>query len=559
MCATRLSELSIALAQLNPTVGDLTGNLAKARAARSEAAARGAELVMFTELFLSGYPPEDLLLKPAFQAECKQALASLASDTGDGGPSVLIGLPYEEGGRLYNAYAHLAEGRIVNLCFKVDLPNYGVFDERRVFVPGPTPAPILHRGIEIGIPICEDIWGPSLLSCFRNTNVSVLLVPNASPYWRNKVRERLEIVAERVRDAGVPLVYLNQVGGQDELVFDGASFALKANGDLAASLPAFTDALEVLRLRRGDSGWDLVDGPHHPTLPDDEADYCACMLGLRDYVEKNGFNSVIVSFSGGVDSALCGAIAVDALGASRVHCVMFPFRYTSQASLEDAKTCASTLGVRYDIVPIAPAIEGLAATLSSVFPQGLSGIAAENIQSRARGTLMMTLSNALGSLVVTTGNKSELSVGYATLYGDMNGGFNPIKDVYKTEVYRLCALRNRWRPPSGKGPAGPVIPSRILTKPPSAELREGQTDQDSLPPYDLLDRILDALVERDRGVAGLIAEGYDADTVCKVARLLRLAEFKRRQAAPGPKVTSRNFGRDRRYPVTNAFREEDCR
>jgi NAD+ synthase len=550
-----VNELAIALAQLNPTVGDVAGNLAKARAARAEAARQGAEIVMFSEMYLSGYQAEDLVLKPAFQEACRSALESLARDTADGGPAILMGLPYADAGKLYNAYALLGQGAVQALRFKVDLPNYGVFDEKRVFTPGPPPLPILFRDVEIGIPICEDIWGQSLLSCFRDTRASLLLVPNASPYWRDKIAERIDVVRERVRETGMPLVYLNQVGGQDEVVFDGASFALDHQGELAASLPAFEEAVAILRYRRHARGWSLGEGPRAAMIEGDEADYTACLLGLRDYVEKNGFPGVVLGLSGGVDSALCAALAVDALGPERVHCVMLPYRYTSQASLEDAESCAKRLGVQYEIVPIAAPVEAFEAALQPLFRGRPRDVTEENLQSRARGVILMSISNKFGSMVVTTGNKSEMSVGYATLYGDMNGGFNPIKDLYKTQVYRLCALRNRWKPRIAKGPDGDVIPPRILAKAPSAELRENQKDEDSLPPYEALDAILDGLVEREMRVRDLVGKGFDEAVVRKIERLLYLAEYKRRQAPPGPKVTRKNFGRDRRYPITNGFRD----
>jgi NAD+ synthase len=549
------STLAIALAQLNPTVGDVAGNLAKARRAHALAAGRGADIVMFPELYLSAYPPEDLVLKRAFQEACRAAMEALALSTADGAPAVLIGLPYAERGKLYNAYAYLDDGKVESLRFKVDLPNYGVFDEKRWFTPGPPPKPILFRGIEIGIPICEDIWGHGLLSCFRDTRASLLLVPNGSPYWRDKVAERIEIVRGAVRESGMPLVYLNQVGGQDELVFDGASFALDRRGELVASLPAFEEAVEILRYRRDAEGWTLVEGVNAVPQIGDKADYEACVTGLRDYVEKNAFPGVVLGLSGGVDSALCAVMAVDALGSERVHCLMLPYRFTSKESLADAAGCARRLRVRYDTVPIDAPVLGFETALAGLFEGRPRDVTEENLQSRVRGTILMSVSNKLGAMLVTTGNKSEMSVGYATLYGDMNGGFNPIKDIYKTQVFRLSELRNRWKPAWAKGPHGTVIPKNILRKAPSAELRENQTDADSLPPYDILDAILDGLVEKEMRVRDLVAEGFKEATVRKVERLLYLAEYKRRQAAPGPKVTPRNFGRDRRYPITNGFRD----
>jgi NAD+ synthase len=548
-------RLRLALAQLNPIVGDLAYNLAKARDARAKAKALGADVVMFSELFLSAYPPEDLVLKPAFQDACRQACEALARETGDGGPAVLIGLPWVEEGKLYNAYAMLDEGRIASIRFKVDLPNYGVFDEKRVFVPGPLPGPVVVRGFRIGIPICEDIWGPDPVECIAETGGEVLLVPNGSPYRRGVVNERLNVAVARVTEARLPLIYLNQVGGQDELVFEGASFALNADGALVAQLPAFRETIELVTLTRGAGGVTIAAEARAVIEEGDEADYAACVLGLRDYVEKNRFPGVVLGLSGGIDSALCAAIAVDALGPERVHCVMLPFRFTSEASLSDAAECAKALGVRYDSLPIVEAVEGMEAALRPLFANRPRDITEENIQSRVRGTILMSISNKFGAMVVTTGNKSEMSAGYATLYGDMNGGFNPVKDLYKTEVYRIAALRNRWKPAGALGPDGIVIPPNIITKAPTAELRENQTDQDSLPPYEELDDILQCLVEKELRVSDIVARGHDLETVRRVERMLYLAEYKRRQAAPGVKVTVRNFGRDRRYPITNHFRD----
>lgn len=547
--------LRIALAQLNPTVGNVDGNLARARAARAAAAADGADLVLYPELFLAGYPTEDLVLKPAFQEACRTACEALAADTADGGPAVLIGLPWLEEGRLYNAFALLEAGRIAAVRFKVDLPNYGPFDEKRVFVPGPMPGPVSFRGVRIGIPICEDIWGADVVECLAETGGEILLVPNGSPYERDKTLTRLNVAVARVTESGLPLVYLNQVCGQDELVFEGASFALNADCSLAAQLPAFEEAVTTLTFRRTGNGWVIAPGPKALLPEGDESDYHACLLGLRDYVTKNRFPGVVLGLSGGIDSALCAALAVDALGADKVHAVMLPFRYTSSDSLEDAAEVARLLGIRYDIVAIEPAVDGVTAALSGLFAGRAPDVTEENLQSRLRGTILMAISNKFGPMVVTTGNKSEMSVGYATLYGDMNGGFNPIKDLYKTQVFRLCTLRNRWKPAEALGPEGLVMPERVITKPPTAELRENQTDQDSLPPYDLLDAVLERLVEREMRVADIVAEGFDAATVARVERLLTIAEYKRRQSAPGVKVTMRNFGRDRRYPITNGFRD----
>ena len=548
-------KLAIAVAQLNPIVGDVSGNLERARKARAQAAGDRADVVAFPELFIAGYPPEDLVLKPAFQAACRAAVETLARETRDGGPAVLIGTPWVEDGKLYNAYALLTGGRIEAIRFKVDLPNYGVFDEKRLFVPGPAPGPITIKGIRVGIPICEDIWGPDVVECVTETGGEILLVPNGSPYWRGKSDDRLNIAVNRVVESGLPLVYLNMVGGQDELVFDGVTFALNADRSVAFQLPAFRETVVTTHWSRTQGVWRCTQGPIAAAEEPDQADYTACMVGLRDYVEKNGFKGVVLGLSGGIDSALVAALATDALGAGRVRCVMLPFRFTSQESLDDAAAIARALGVKYDLVPIESAVHGLEAALAGVFAGAPRDVTEENLQARARGTILMAISNKFGLMVVTTGNKSEMSVGYATLYGDMNGGFNPIKDLYKTEVFRLARLRNRWKPEGALGPSGAVIPENVLTRAPSAELRENQTDQDTLPPYDILDQILERLVEREEPLATIIAAGFDRDTVMKVERMLGLAEYKRRQAAPGVKVTLKNFGRDRRYPIVNRFRD----
>jgi NAD+ synthase len=557
----RADQFSITLAQLNPTVGDVTGNADKVRAARERARADGADLVMLSELFIAGYPPEDLVLKPAFQAACRAVVEELARETADGGPAVLVGTPWVDDGKLYNACALLDEGRIAAIRYKVNLPNYGVFDEKRVFARGPVSGPMTIRGVRVGVPICEDTWleesaeYENVVECLAETGAEIIVVPNGSPYARGKTDIRLSIQVARVTESGLPLIYLNQMGGQDELVFDGASFALNADLSVAAQLPAFEESVTTLRWNKDDSGW-RCQGPV-ATLPDgDKGDYAACVLGLRDYVGKNGFPGVLLGISGGIDSALCAAIAVDALGADRVRGVMLPFRFTAQVSLDDAEKLAGHLGIRYEVLPIAKAVNGFEGILSDVFKGLPRDITEENLQARARGTLLMAISNKTGAMVVTTGNKSEMSVGYATLYGDMNGGFNPIKDIYKTEVFRLSSLRNDWKPDWAFGPSGEVIPPNIITRPPTAELRENQTDQDSLPPYEVLDGILERLVEREEPLATIIAAGFDREVVARIDRLLNIAEYKRRQAAPGVKVTRRNFGRDRRYPITNRFRED---
>jgi NAD+ synthase len=560
MNARPTDRLAIAVAQLNPTVGDIAGNAEKARRARVEAARDGADLIAYSELFLSGYPPEDLVLKPALQAACRGKIEDLARETSDGGPAMLIGTPWVEDGKLHNAVALLDGGRITAVRFKVNLPNYGVFDERRVFTPGPLPGPVNFRGVRIGIPICEDIWTDwgdyeNVVECLAETGAELMIVPNGSPYWRDKDNVRINVAVARVTESDLPIIYVNQVGGQDELVFDGASFALHADRSLAFQLAAFREQVTTVRFERTGNGWRSLDGPIVKLDDGDKDDYSACMLGLRDYVDKNGFAGVVLGLSGGIDSALVAVLAADALGAARVRCMMLPYRFTSQESLDDAAQVAKALGVAYDVVPIESAVLGLEKSLAPVFAGRPRDVTEENLQARVRGTILMAISNKFGLMVVTTGNKSEMSVGYATLYGDMNGGFNPIKDLYKTEVYRLARLRNGWKPAGALGPDGPVVPDNILTRAPTAELRENQTDQDTLPPYDVLDQILARLVEGEEPIAKIVEDGFHRETVMKIARMLDLAEYKRRQAAPGVKVTLKNFGRDRRYPIVNRFRD----
>src|ERR1700733_10375494 len=506
-------------------------------------------------------PTEDLVLKPAFQSACRAVVEELARETADGGPAVLIGTPWVEDGKLYNACALLDGGRVAALRFKANLPNYGVFDEKRLFARGPAAGPMTIRGVRVGVPICEDIWleeSPeyeNVVECLAETGAQILIVPNGSPYARNKNDLRLSVAVARVTESELPLIYLNQVGGQDELVFDGGSFALNADLSVATQMSAFEEDITTLRWKKKTTTSMRSLGPRGSVLDGDKADYAACVLGPRDYVNKTGFPGVLLGVSGGIDSALCAAIAVDALGAECVRGVMLPFRFTAQVSLDDAAKLAGHLGIRYEVLPIAKAVHGFEDILSGAFAGLPRDITEENLQARTRGTLLMAISNKTGAMVVTTGNKSEMSVGYATLYGDMNGGYNPIKDIYKTEVFRLSTLRNSWKPEGALGPSGEVIPPDIITRPPTAELRENQTDQDSLPPYEMLDAILERLVEREEPLAAIVEAGFDREVVARIDRLLNLAEYKRRQAAPGVKVTQKNFGRDRRYPITNRFRD----
>ncbi|WFP73808.1 NAD+ synthase [Mesorhizobium sp. WSM4906] len=560
--------LRIAVAQLNPTVGDVAGNLAKAREARADAARQGADLVLYTELFLAGYPPEDLVLKPAFLKACEKAAQDFAKDTADGGPGVIIGTPLKRKSGTHNSIVFADGGKIIAERYKLDLPNYGEFDEKRVFQAGPElQGPVNFRGVRLGIPICEDIWGDiAVCETLAESGAEILLVPNGSPYYRAKIDVRHQVVIRQVIETGLPMIYANQLGGQDELIFDGASFAIGADKTLAFQMSQFEEAVAVTTWKRSrvatgaqnannSDHWVCSEGPMSKIPEREEADYRACMLGLRDYVNKNGFKNVVLGLSGGIDSAICAALAVDALGEERLRTVMMPYRYTSKDSLKDAEDCARALGCRYDIVPISEPVEGFKHALTQLFEGTQEGITEENLQSRARGTILMAISNKFGSMVVTTGNKSEMSVGYATLYGDMNGGFNPIKDLYKMQVYALSRWRNAHVPPGALGPSGEVIPKNIIDKAPSAELRENQTDQDSLPPYPVLDDILECLVENEMGVDDIVARGHDRATVTRVEHLLYIAEYKRRQAAPGVKITRKNFGRDRRYPITNRFRD----
>jgi NAD+ synthase len=545
----------IALAQLDPVMGDIAGNIARARAARAEAAKAGADVILFSELYVVGYPPEDLVLKPALQEDARDAVEKWARETVDGGPAVLVGTPWVNDGMLYNACLLLDAGRIAGKTYKVNLPNYGVFDEKRVFVPGAMPAPFEVRGLRLGIPVCEDIWAPEVVSCLAKMDSEILLVPNGSPFEAGKEEMRLSLVRARVAESARPMIYLNQLGGQDELVFDGASFVANSDGTVALALPAWEERVAITQWRRGSNGWVCEAGERWVGEDRSSSIYHAMMLGLRDYVNKNRFPGVVLGLSGGIDSALSAAVAVDALGADRVRAVMMPSQYTARESLDDAAECARLLGAGYEIIPIETAVGVMNETLAPAFAGRVPDITEENLQSRLRGVILMAISNKFGAMVLTTGNKSEMSVGYATLYGDMCGGFNVLKDVYKTEVYALARWRNANLPKAAQGPKGRAIPENILVRAPTAELRANQTDQDSLPSYDILDGILECLVEKEMSFEEAVAKGYHPATVRRVEQLLYCAEYKRRQAAPGVKITSRNFGRDRRYPITNAFRD----
>lgn len=544
-------RLTIALAQLGSSVGDLRGNGDAMLAAR--AAAGDADLVVTPELSIIGYPPEDLVLKPAAVAACRAELERLAAATADGGPGMIVGLPWAENGRLFNVAA-LLDGGAVTITRKHLLPNYGVFDEKRVFDAGPLPGPLAFRGVRLGVPICEDIWGSDVAECLAETGAEMLIVPNGSPYEIGKDDRRLSASVSRIVETGLPLAYLNRVGGQDELVFDGSSFVVGSDRHLRLRMPDWDVATVPTHWTRGSRGWDCAPGDIAAAEGPWEEIYHAMLVGLRDYVNANRFPGVVLGLSGGIDSALSAAVAVDALGADRVWGVMMPSRFTSTDSLEDAAGCARLLGMRLDTLPISPAMTAFDEMLRPLFEGRAPDLAEENIQSRIRGLSLMALSNKFGPMLLTTGNKSEMSVGYATIYGDMAGGYSVLKDVYKTSVFALSAWRNAHAPRLGLGPRGPVMPQRVIDKPPTAELRDNQRDDDSLPPYAVLDAVLTGLIEDELSAADLVAQGHDAALVARVERLLYIAEYKRRQAPPGVKIGRRNFGRDRRYPITNAFR-----
>ncbi|MDM7933035.1 NAD+ synthase [Tabrizicola sp.] len=543
------------LAQLNPTVGDIAGNMAKARAAWAEARDAGADMVALTEMFVTGYQTQDLILKPAFVSAAIAAVEAMAADCADG-PAVGIGGPVRMGGRLYNGYYVLQGGKISARVLKHHLPNDAVFDEKRVFASADVHGPYVVNGVRIGTPICEDAWHPDVAETLAETGAEILLIPNGSPYHRGKPNLRLNLMVSRVVETGLPLVYLNMVGGQDDQVFDGSSMVLNPGGRLAAQLPQFDETLVMVTFRRGAEGWEADPGEISDIPPIGEADYRACVLALGDYMRKTGFSKALLGLSGGIDSAIVAAMAVDALGPENVRCVMLPSEFTSAHSLEDASAAAKALGCRLDTVPISGAQVAVGEALGPLFAGTEPGVTEENIQSRLRGLLLMALSNKFGEMLLTTGNKSEMAVGYCTIYGDMNGGYNPVKDMYKTRMFLTAKWRNDNYRAWMKGPPGEVIPKRIIEKPPSAELRANQTDQDSLPPYEVLDAILEGLVEKEMSVAEIVALGFDRAVVKKVEHLLYQAEYKRFQSAPGVRLTQKAFWLDRRYPIAMRWRDD---
>lgn len=547
-------QFRITIAQLNPTVGDLQGNAAKARQAWVQGADQGSDFVTLPEMFITGYNTQDLVMKPAFQNAAMDAIRALAQDCADG-PALGIGGPWVEDGALYNAYFILNDGEIQSIVKKHHLPNQAVFDEVRIFEPGLVSGPYVINGVRIGSPICEDAWYQDVVETHVETGAEFLFIPNGSPYYRGKLDVRLNLMVSRVVESGLPLIYLNLVGGQDDQVFDGCSFALNPGGELAAMLPMFEESVTQLTLNRTDSGWRLAES-RKVKVPDQlEADYHAMTLALRDYCAKSGFDRVLLGLSGGVDSALVATIAADALGADNVRCIMLPSEYTSDESLDDAKDLANNLGCRYDFLPIAQARAAITETLGPMFHGTDPDLTEENIQSRLRGLLLMAVSNKFGEMLLTTGNKSEVAVGYATIYGDMSGGYNPIKDLYKTRVFDICRWRNEHHCVWMKGPAGAVIPTNIIEKPPSAELRPDQKDSDSLPDYYILDGILTILVDQDGSIDECVAAGFPREDAMRVQHLLYLSEYKRFQSAPGARLSSKAFWLDRRYPIINRWRD----
>ncbi|MEM7472518.1 MAG: NAD+ synthase [Pseudomonadota bacterium] len=545
----------LTIAQLNPTVGDFAGNAAKAREAWAQAKEAGAQMLALPEMFMTGYQIQDLAMKPAFTRHATQMVDQLAADCADG-PAIGIGHPLLQDGTLYNAYSILKGGKVSSRVLKHELPNFNVFDEKRLYVAGPIQGPYAIDPLRIGTPICEDAWHEDVSETLAESGAEILLVPNGSPYFRGKHDIRIATMVARVVETGLPLVYINMVGGQDDQVFDGGSFVLNPGGELAAQLPAFDEAITHLDFEQTEAGWRALPSEKY-THPDAwELDYRMMVESLRDYMGKTGFKKVLLGMSGGIDSALVATIACDALGAENVRCVMLPSEYTSAHSLEDASECAKALGARIDTVPIAGPREAVTEALAPLMAGTEPDVTEENIQSRLRGLMLMALSNKFGEMLLTTGNKSEVAVGYATIYGDMSGGYNPIKDLYKMRVFETCRWRNANHRAWMAGPEGEVIPQRIIDKPPSAELRPDQKDEDSLPPYEVLDDILDRLVDREQSVAEVVAAGHPRETVKKIEHLIYISEYKRFQSAPGGRLTDRAFWLDRRYPIVNRWRDE---
>ena len=544
----------LTLAQLNPSLGAIAANAATALQAWQQGRDAGAQMVALTEMFITGYQTQDMVLKPAFVREAMAAIDALALQITDG-PALGIGGPHLRDGQLYNAYYILQDGRIAACVLKHDLPNDGVFDEKRIFASAPPQGPYRIGPLRIGSPICEDAWHSEVCETLAESGAQILLVPNGSPYHRGKPAVRTNLMVARVIETGLPLVYLNMIGGQDDQVFDGASFVLNPGGVLVAQLPQFEPCITHIDFVQTNEGWRANPGIMAVLPKSYEADYHAMVLSLRDYLAKTGFAKVLLGLSGGIDSAIVATIAADAIGPQNVRCVMLPSEFTSQHSLDDAAAVATALGCQLDTVSISAAQSAVGDALAPLFAGLAPGIAEENIQSRLRGLLLMAMSNKFGEMLLTTGNKSEVAVGYCTIYGDMNGGYNPLKDMYKTRVFETCRWRNTHHFNWMLGPAGAVIPPRVIDKPPSAELRADQRDDDSLPPYPVLDAILQGLVDQDLSVNDMVARGFDRAIVKKVEHLIYISEYKRFQAAPGTRLTDRAFWSDRRYPVANRWRD----
>jgi NAD+ synthase len=547
-------QFRITIAQLNPTVGDLQGNAAKAKQAWLQGAEEGSDFVTLPEMFITGYNTQDLVMKSAFQNDAMNAVRELAKECADG-PALGIGGPWVEDGALFNAYFILNGGDIQAIVKKHHLPNETVFDEVRIFEPGQVSGPYVINSVRIGSPICEDAWHSDVVETLEETGAEFLFIPNGSPYYRGKLDVRLNLMVSRVVESGLPLIYLNLTGGQDDQIFDGCSFALNPGGELTAMLPMFEESITELTLNRTDQGWRIADSVKSKVPDQLEADYHAMTIALRDYCAKSGFSKVLLGLSGGVDSALVATIAADALGAENVRCIMLPSEYTSDESLTDAKDMAENLGCRYDYLPIAEGRAAITNTLAPLFEGTNPDLTEENIQSRLRGLLLMAVSNKFGEMLLTTGNKSEVAVGYATIYGDMAGGYNPIKDLYKTRVFDICRWRNEQHRDWMRGPAGAVIPANIIEKPPSAELRPDQKDSDSLPDYYVLDGILTILVDQDGSIDDCVAAGFPKEDALRVQHLLYISEYKRFQSAPGARLSPKAFWLDRRYPIVNRWRD----
>lgn len=548
-------KFQITVAQLNPTVGDLEGNYKVALEAWEKAQRVGSDLIAFTELFITGYNTQDLIKKPSFFKAAQDQILKLAK-TCKNGPAIAIGGPAYLKGKLYNAYYILADGNVANVIMKHHLPNQNVFDEKRIFDEGEISGPYQIGPIRIGSPICEDAWHSDVSETLSETGAQLLLVPNGSPYYNGKNDVRLNKMVARVVETNLPLIYLNMVGAQDDQVFDGGTFALNRGGSLAIKLPLFEEALEHIVLEETDIGWKIIKGELAKVPCDKELDYHAMVMGLRDYCKKSGFEKVVLGLSGGIDSALVAVIASDAIGSANVRSIMLPSPYTSQTSLIDATDLVENLGCKSDTLPINDSLTAIDKTLSSTFEGRKIDLTEENIQSRLRGLLLMAVSNKFGEMLLTTGNKSEVSVGYSTIYGDMAGGFNPIKDLYKTKVFEISKWRNKNHRPWMKGPPGSIIPDSIITKAPTAELRPNQKDSDSLPDYPDLDAILTILVDEDGSTSDCLKAGYKKSDVSKVEKLLYGSEYKRFQSAPGTRLSQRAFWLDRRYPIVNKWRDK---